>query len=123
MQTQTNVKIGEKTYLVSYPLVGQKLQIENVKLLLTDGNYGDLARSGHNTAISLLDLVDAVSYFTILIPEIRDNLKIDDFLNMDEFRAKELTKAYKKSFRPWLDEIDKELNREEDVDTEENIQA
>ena len=107
-----------QTFEISYPSVGQKLQIENVKLLLTDNNYGDLARSNHVTAIKLLDLVDAVSYFSILIPEIKTSLNVDDFLNMDPKRVKAYTKAYKEDFLPWMLEIEEELNKEDD-DSEE----
>src|ERR1700746_2780161 len=110
MKTSVNVKIGETQYEVHYPNVGEKLQIENVKLLLTNNGYGDLARSGHITAINMLDLVDAVSYFTILIPEVKSSLKLEDFLSMEPLQAKNLSKAYKKYYRPFLEEIDRELN-------------
>jgi len=113
MQTSKAIEILGKTYEVKYPNVGQKLQIENVKLLFTDGNYGDLARSRHNTALELLDLVDAVAYFSILIPEIASNLSIQDFLNMDVKRSKAYIKAFKKQFSPWFDELEAELNKED----------
>jgi len=121
MQTVKQVKIGDQQFQISYPTVGQKLQIENVKLLLTDNNYGDLARSGHISAIQLLDLVDAVAYFTILIPEISKSLNVQDFLNMEPKKTKMYIKAFKEEFMPWMDKIDIELNREDDGTDEEEI--
>lgn len=119
MQTEKQIKIGEQTFEVSYPLVGQKLTIENVKLMLTDNNYGDLARSGHNTAVEFLDLVDAVSYFAVLIPELKSSLKVEDFLKMDPKTAKMYVKAYKKQFDPWMAAIDKEINKDDEAEQSE----
>lgn len=118
MKTSVNVKIDSQDYEVNYPTVGEKLQIENVKLLLTNNNYGDLARSGHTTALDLLDLVDSVSYFSILIPEIKKSIKMEDFLTMDPIKAKLMIKAFKK-YRDFLSEVDTELNSEDDESTEE----
>lgn len=120
MQTSKFIKIMNQLFEVSYPNVGQKLQIENVKLLLTDNNYGDLARSRHTTALELLDLVDAVAYFSILIPEIKSTLNLADFLNMDAKRSKAYVKAFKKEFTPWFDAIEEELNKEDSEEDEQD---
>ena len=116
MQTSKQIKIGDQIFGVSYPTVGQKLQIENVKLLLTDNGYGDLARSAHITALNLLDLVDAVAYFTILIPEISSSLSVNNFLNMEPLKAKMYAKAFKREFRPWMEAVDVELNKEDEAE-------
>ena len=116
MQTATIVKIGKDSYDVSYPNVGQKLDIENVKLMLTNSQYGEMARSGHVTALQLLDLVDAVAYFTILVPELKSSLKVQDFMDMNPVEARNLRKGYKKYFVPFFEAVEKELNEDGDED-------
>ncbi len=120
IQTQTQVKIGEISYDVNYPTVRQKLEIENLKMFLSSNKYGDLARSGHKTASRLLDLIDAVAYFSILIPEIKNNMKVADFEIMDIKTQRNMMRGYKVDFYPWFANIESELNKEED-DEEETI--
>jgi isopentenyldiphosphate isomerase len=116
IQTNTQIKIGDKTYEVNYPNVRQKLEIENLKIFLSSGKYGELARSAHKTASKLLDLIDAVAYFSILIPEIKSNMTVNDFENMDIVTQRNMMRAYKINFYPWFEQIEAELNKEDDDD-------
>ena len=68
MQKQITVTIGKKDYSLTYPNVGKKLKIENAKLALTSGLYGQLAISNHDSACEMLDIVDAFSFFMFTCP-------------------------------------------------------
>ena len=105
LQTSVPVKIGEQTFNVNYPLVGEKFKIENNKLLLTNGQYGDLSRSAHATALYYLDTVDAFSYFAVLIPELK--LDLDKFNSMNAVQELELRTAYLENYLPFFLETEK----------------
>jgi hypothetical protein len=107
MQTSVKVNLKGKEFVVNYPNVGEKIKIENYKVLLTNGQYGDFVRSGHKTCLDLLDLVDAFSNFAILIKEL--NLGIDDFNNMDLKTSSEIKIEYTKVLYPFLTNLEKQL--------------
>lgn len=119
LKTSTEVVLNGKAFQVGYPNVGQKMKIENLKVLLTNGQYGDFVRSGHKTGLELLDLVDSFANFGVLIQEL--NLGIDDFNNMSIETGNQFKKAYLGTFFPFLVEVEKQLeavtNKSED-DTE-----
>jgi len=114
IQTQTIVPIGGKDYTVNYPNVGQVIEIENLKLLLSGNMYGDLIKSNHATGVELLNLVDGVSYFSVLAPDFKKDFATDKFTEMDVFKQKQIIKAFKKTFWPWFSGVDAELNKEDD---------
>jgi hypothetical protein len=116
-QTTTKVKIEKEIYEVKYPNVGEQLQIESVKELLSNGKYAQLANTGSKTATQLLDFIDAVSYFTVLIPAMKEKIDLKNFTGADPMFQKRLSKAYLKYYsefiRPLEDEINKELELED----------
>jgi hypothetical protein len=119
-QSSVPVKIGEETFDVSYPTVGEEFQIETLKMFMTNNTYGDLARSNHTSAVRLLDIVDAIAHFAILIPKIRDIFKLEDFQNMTPEIRKSYTKAYKKTYLPWKINTYKALFEDDDNTSEDD---
>lgn len=117
-QEKFKVRIDGIEYLLGYPNVGQQLEIESLKNILSAGNYADYARSGNKTALQLLDLIDAVSYFYVLIPELKEKIDIKSFANIDPLFQKKLSKAFVKYYNEFIvkidDEINKVLNNEDD---------
>jgi hypothetical protein len=96
LQTQTQIKIAGTTYTVPYPTQGQLIEVESMKMLLSSGTYSALAKSGHDTANKLLDLIDAVSYFHVIVPELRPLIDITNFTKMDFITAERLRKGFYK---------------------------
>jgi hypothetical protein len=111
MEKSKKIPISGKDYIVNFPSVGQILDIESLKSALTNGQYGDFVNMGTKTATDALDLVDAFSVFSILIPELKDELNVKTFMEMDPFIAKKYVNAYKKHFFPWFKEINDELRK------------
>ncbi len=110
MEKTINLKFkGVGEFLVKMPNVGQFMEIENLKIALTNGQYGDMVRQQTKLSNMNLDVVDTISNFRVLIPEFKDLAKIKNFSDMDMFEAKKLSVVYKKQFAPWLNEIINEL--------------
>jgi len=105
MVLQQIIQIKGKDYNVKFPTVGQLMDIESFKISYTNGKYIDMALSGMRVHLFALDIADALSYFAILIPELKTDLKVKNWRDIDINLAKELVEVYKDKFIPWYKPI------------------
>lgn len=110
LQNKTALKIGVKNYEFSYPNVGQTIEIENMKMILSSNTYGDLVKSNHKTAVELLNLIDGVAYFSTLNKDFREDFNVVEFTTMDIMNQKIIMIAFVK-FWKWLQDIEIEINK------------
>lgn len=96
------IKIHEEDYMVSFPNVGQMIEIEQLKLALTGGRYVEFAISNLFNHIFILDFADSIAYLSVLIPELQKDLKLKGWGSMDADEAKYLIEVYKEQFLPWF---------------------
>lgn len=118
MTKEANIKIGQNQFLATYPNVGQKLQIESLKMFFSNNMYGDLARSQHLTGNLMLDMIDAYAYLMVCCPTL--GLKKEDFNNVTPELETTFILAYKTEFFPWYASIEKELANAMLISTESN---
>lgn len=104
------------SYIAKFPNVGQMMDIENMKMTLTNGKYSVMAVSGMKIHLWQLDMVDAISYFSVLCPEMGKDLGIKNWRDLDADLGKEITLAYVKQFVPWIKPLLDELFKMEDTD-------
>lgn len=103
-------KEGEKTYIVSWPNVDQFLQIESLKTTLAAGQYNSLIVARSRTANLALDLIDAFSTFTTLLPQIiKDGILPSDFNKITPPEMASLVIVYKTQYYPWFEGIMKDI--------------
>lgn len=105
------VKLNGNQYTVPFPNAGQLLEIESMKILLTGGTYGQLARSEHKTATEMLDLVDAVAYFHVLIPAFKNVLPIEKFAETDAVMSAKVRKAFVNVYYPFFEKVNKDIEK------------
>ena len=105
------VNLNGKDYIVGFPNVGQQMEIESLKMSLTNNNYPDMARSGLRIHQYNLDLVDGLAYFSILIPSFRKEMKLESIMDMDAFVGKSMVQAFRKQFQPWYKAFVEELHK------------
>ena len=103
------VKIDGNDYIINFPNVGQMIEIEQLKLAYTNGRYIEFAMSNLVNHIFILDFVDAISYLSVLIPELKKDLEIEEYTKMDAEKTKEIIRAYKEEFIPWFKPILEDL--------------
>jgi hypothetical protein len=120
IQTKTNVTIGDTTYSIEYPNVGQVLDIENLKILLSGDMYSSLVKSVHKTGLDLLNLIDGVAYFSVLADGFKKKYDIEKFTAMGGVEQAQIKQAFVKQFWPWFVKIEQELNKPETVTDGEN---
>lgn len=102
MIKKTIVNVAGNDYEVQFPSVGQLQDIEAMKIAMTNGRYAEMAIGGLTTHVFALDSADAISYLSVLIPSLKDDLKIKSWRELDALTAKQLIKDYKKIMNDWL---------------------
>lgn len=118
------VVIDGNTYNVAYPNIGQLMKIESMKMLYSANTYGSMVRTRTKSSDKILDLIDMVSHFLVLIPTL--NEQIIGAKSIDELDLKTVQPflaVYKTKIQPWLEEWEKALAEPvviEDDEAEEN---
>ena len=112
---------GDNIYSIHTPNVGQLIQIEKLKTIMTGGQYGSMILNRTLDAKEVLDNVDMAANLTVICPKLIKDLKADDWMEMDPMDLKELRVQYEKQFTPWFNEFKKELRLEPELKEKENV--
>lgn len=120
MQKIKSIPLFGKQWEVKLPTVGQIMDIESRKIMLTNGTYAEMLKTDTASSAFNLDLVDAISHFVVLMPGLSKSLDVDTVYDLDALRAREIVEAYKKHFHPWYQPFLKELY--DDMELEEKGQ-
>lgn len=96
----TELKIKGNSYKVSFPTVGQLIQIESLKITLSNGKYGEMLQSNMISMLNALDYIDMIAYFSTVCPDILKDAKVD-LSKIDALDAMELLDVYKNQFIPF----------------------
>lgn len=113
-QTSKVITLFGNDYIVKFPNVGQLMDIESLKMALTNNNYSEWAFSGLKIHIFQLDVADAIAYLSVLIPELKNDLGLKNWRELDALRSKKLVEEYKRTFIPWFKPLLDELTLPED---------
>jgi len=109
LKRELNLVIQDNTYQLKFPSVGQLLSIEEMK-----SNFGlqsyNLTTSSGSIAYTTGEMV---ATFTVLVPELKKDLNIDSYSNMNMIDSKVLLDAYVNQFLPWFQGWLKEINKTE----------
>ena len=105
MVKRTIVEICGNEYDVQFPNVGQLQDIESFKIAFTGGRYVDMALGGLRTQMYALDLADAIAYLSVLVPELKHDLKVKNWRELDPFVAKQVINDFKNNFLKWYKPI------------------
>jgi len=109
MERQKTFKIGERQFVAKFPNVGQIIDLESFKQALTNNRYGQMAMSGIASMYFALDLVDAIAFYSVIVPEVGKYFDISNFAAIPLDKAKEFIKAYQEQIKPWVDKTMSEL--------------
>ena len=103
------IRILENDYIVKFPNVGNIMDIEAMKFSLAKGKYLEMCLSPLKVHNFTLDTIDSISTFAVLIPELKEDLNINDWREMSPLTAKKLMQAYISEFWPWYKPIIEDL--------------
>lgn len=109
IERQKKFNIGEKQFVAKFPNVGQIIDLESFKQALTNNRYGQMASSGIASMYNALDLVDAIAFFQVVVPEVAKYYDIRNYTLLQVDKIKELLDAYQTQIKPWYDKTMLEL--------------
>jgi hypothetical protein len=107
------------SYNAKFPTVGQYIEIQNLKVALSNGNYEQMALSQFKGLTFSARLIDVISTFSVLIPDLLSDLSVKSYTNLDPIIAKKLLKVFENDFQPWYQEWLKILFEEDEEKKEE----
>ena len=121
IERSKKITIGKKSFVVEFPNVGQILDIESMKQALTNNRYGIMAKSDIKSMYYALDVVDAVSFLTVVAPEVGKYFNVGNYLPLSPEKVQEFVDVYQKDIYPWyaqtLEELKNPVKNEESEQT------
>lgn len=99
-----------KEYQLEFPTVGQYLQIEEEKVNLSKGKWGDFIKSGTLSSMRAIQMIECMALLKTLCPDFVKNLNVESFNEIDLKDFAELVKVYIKEINPWYSSWFKEFN-------------
>ena len=109
IEREIAITYNDKKFIVKFPNVGQLMDIESLKMALTGGKYGTFAASGIKAMYFVLDMVDAISFFSVMCPRLKNFITQEDvdvdYTQMKPESVKPLVDIYKKDVMPWYNKI------------------
>lgn len=101
MERTKAFKIGGKQFIAKFPNVGQIIDIDSLKQALSGNRYGSMAASGLTSAYYALDLIDAISFYQVVCPEVARYYNIRNYTELELDKIEELLTAWKEQIQPW----------------------
>lgn len=110
---QLQITIFDKKYFVLFPTVDQFIQIEAMKVSLSNGMYGQMMKAQSRTGNMALDLIDAFSTFLVLLPELKGEGGLPEDVNtLTPTQIAQLLVAFKTQYYPWFNKIMKDIEEQ-----------
>ena len=113
IEREIAITYNDKKFIIKFPNVGQLMDIEALKMALTGGKYGTFAASGIKSMYFVLDMVDAIAFFSVMCPRLKNFITEEDtdvdYIQMNPQSIKPLVDIYKKEVMPWYNKMMSEL--------------
>lgn len=113
IEREIAITYNDKKFIIKFPNVGQLMDIEALKMALTGGKYGTFAASGIKSMYFVLDMVDAIAFFSVMCPRLKNFITEEDtdvdYTQMNPQSIKPLVDIYKKEVMPWYNKMMSEL--------------
>ena len=109
IEREHKITVGERTFIISFPNVGQIITLESTKQALTDNRYGQMAASGVSSMYYALDLVDTIAFFQVCGTEVLKYFDIRNAASVSPDKLEMFVKVYAEQVKPWFDKTFAEL--------------
>lgn len=103
IERQKKFTINGATFVAKFPNVGQLIDLESFKQALTSNRYGQMAASGVASMYQALDLVDAIAFYQVVVPEVGKRFDIKNYTQMELDEIKSIIDVYQNEIKPWFD--------------------
>lgn len=102
MEKFKKISFRGNEYEIEFPNTGKLIDLEQRKSRLVPPSVSNASVWAYNLAI-------AIETFRTLIPKLEDDINVKSFESMDLMHSRELVKVYLEEFKPWFDEIIREV--------------
>ncbi len=110
MNRVIEISIKDNKYTVSFPTVGQIIDIETKRSILSRGQYGNMIESKMQMSWNVLEIIDVMAYFQVLVPKLFDDLNVKSLEEIDAIDFAEIVEVYREQFLPWYNGWAKKFN-------------
>lgn len=100
---QKQLTFRGNSYLISYPTVGQFIDIRVIEQQLSKGTLKELL-SGLGSSIDAFLYITTFAHIQILVPELIKDLRVKSLLDLQVEEFDELADLYSEHIAPWLQE-------------------
>lgn len=116
-----HIEIGDNPYEIKFPTNGQLIDIERMKIQLTNGTHKDMLSTMQPSTMQAYLLAEVIATFTVLIPDlVKKDIATKSLLDLDPIQSKPLVKAYTKQYYPWFNSWMNVINEDEVEEQEDN---
>lgn len=105
MNRTTTLEVLNNSYTVDYPNTGNQIDIELLKAKISDGNYDTLRFSSNPLFQAQADVIDMIATFSVLVPQLKEDMNVKSFFELQEEETDVLMKVYTEQFIPWFIKI------------------
>ena len=109
IEREKMIEVKGSKLRVKFPNVGQLIDMESLKVAISSGRYGQMALAGIKSMTVALDFIDAMVFFSILCPQVKNLYGVKELTSLDPSEGKELVEIYLRDIRPWYSKIESEL--------------
>jgi hypothetical protein len=95
---------NSREYTIDFPDTGKMLDIELMKIQISDNKYDTLKFSFNTMFVRQALRIDTISTFVILLPELKKDLNTNSFLRLPFEQMSLLEAMYEEQFLPWYEE-------------------
>lgn len=100
--SQKTITVKDRKYTIDYPNTGQMIDIERYKATISGDKYDAITNQTTNSSTYSKFLIDMVSTFNVLCPELIKDLKVKSILDLTAMDSNMLLKVYIKQILPWM---------------------
>lgn len=96
---EVEIKLNGETIVIGYPNVGQEIDIESKKSILSKGEYRNMIDAGTSKSNRAVALINAIATFSVLVPDFNKKLNgIKSIFDLDAIQANDLIRGYSTYF-------------------------
>lgn len=93
---------------------GNLIDIEKLKITLSQDTHKAMLFARTRTGQLAYIAIDMIAFFTVLFPDMIQDLNVKSLLDLSPLKAKQLVEVYNKKFYPWWSAWESFLNEEGD---------
>lgn len=104
LSRKIDVQILENMYTVKVPNTGELMDIDLLKVQITNGRYDILKFSVNPMFQNTAAKVDAVAFLNTMVPDLKKHLNVKSFFDLEEDQMQVLVRIYEDEILPWFEE-------------------